>query len=339
MRTSLALIGLTLAAASFGCESPGLEDQSGGAIPENTAAIVNEHQLPPGSRVMVNPNRRLVGSPAGEGRVGAISISDGSGTVTAKIWMCANHSPVSHPVIQCAVDPEYVLVGGGAWAAASGAGGLLTASYPADPQNLTTWEGRSKDHLVGNPHLLFVFAVGLHLSGVNRPTLRSNIVVSQSTGGPANHPEATLPNQSDGFLDLSGGAIDNWGGAGNMLTLSFPWVARGKDHEVADPATITLYRIGISKVIAGFGELEQLYKLTNNAGSTGVVEAEATLDSGFVPVGFSGFSAFNGAGRMLTRMGPADVNTVTRFIAASKDHVVADGGTTFMLLSQLRRKP
>jgi vibriolysin len=46
-----------------------------------------------------------------------------------------------------------------------------------------------------------------------------------------------------------GGALDDWSGNGNLLTASFPngagWSAAGKDHEVASPAALTAYAIGL----------------------------------------------------------------------------------------------
>jgi len=49
---------------------------------------------------------------------------------------------------------------------------------------------------------------------------------------------------------IGGGALDSWSGAGNLLTASYPesansWVASGKDHLTASPATITAFALAI----------------------------------------------------------------------------------------------
>jgi hypothetical protein len=49
---------------------------------------------------------------------------------------------------------------------------------------------------------------------------------------------------------LAGGARDNWNGAGNLLTASYPldkgtWLARGKDHWQSSPASMTVWAMAI----------------------------------------------------------------------------------------------
>src|SRR5436190_20705171 len=49
---------------------------------------------------------------------------------------------------------------------------------------------------------------------------------------------------------IGGGAVDNWSGAGNLLTGAYPeslnsWVASGKDHLTPSPATITAFALAI----------------------------------------------------------------------------------------------
>jgi vibriolysin len=67
----------------------------------------------------------------------------------------------------------------------------------------------------------------------------------------APHPSAHVALDS-GWILSGGGALDNWTGAGNLLTASYPngaaWFASGKDHIEASPAAITAYVIGLKEV-------------------------------------------------------------------------------------------
>jgi hypothetical protein len=293
--------------------------------------------------VLVNPNRRRVSVPAGPGRTAVTSLTDWSGKVQSAMWICLNHTPQAHVTIQCAVDPGWVLVGGGAWADASGGGGpgaLLTASYPFDPNELTTWEASSKDHVQSSPHILSVFAIGLKLSGYSRDQLRNAIYVNQQSGGPAPHPDASaaLNNDSTVMLDLGGGSRVDWHGAGNLLTFLMGGTGISKDHLFADPATITSYRILMSPFVS-FGELELGLESDNVNTTSGVLQAHVTLPSGVVPVGLMAASIYNGPGRMLSRLSPASALDMTHFVAESRDHLAADGGTLIFAVNTLRLKP
>jgi hypothetical protein len=188
--------------------------------------------------------------------------------------VCA--SPASYPWARVRLPEPYVLTGGGAFVDWHGDGNLLTASYPY-PSYLDTsgnwvgWEARSKDHQVSDPSTITAYAIGIRASCTNslHPTVKNYVVGVQSPVSPVpvpppvieSHPRAdgTDPEHpkpclgAGGSLTRSGGgAIDNWGGEGNLLTASYPdptseqcWVAKGKDHIVSSPAYITAYVIGI----------------------------------------------------------------------------------------------
>ena len=70
------------------------------------------------------------------------------------------------------------------------------------------------------------------------------------TGQVAAHPEARVRIPPEYKL-LAGGARDNWIGAGNLLTASYPtpdngtWIGRGKDHGHGSPASVSVFAIGI----------------------------------------------------------------------------------------------
>ena len=234
-------------------------------------------------------------------------------------------------------------MGGGAWAQGNlaSAGALLTASYPINPSAPSTWEGRSKDHRVSDPHTLHVYAIGLMLENVGKNTLQANILVNDRRVGPAGHLNTGVPDFSSEFVDLGSGAFVDYTGPGNMLTTVFPWSASSKEHMEPDAAHLTAYRMGIRKVIPGFaGELEGKIALQNNGlPRAGNVEALAVIDAGYVPVGIGGTTSFEGFGRLLYRMGPFAESNLFIYTAASKDHEVSDTGRTWVQVSLLRKKP
>ena len=150
--------------------------------------------------------------------------------------------PAPHPHAVSPLPQGYVLTGGGALVEYNGAGNLLTASFPTGD---TSWEARSKDHDISDPSSVTAFAIGIkHRKGL----IRVRHLISRATGAMAPHPSAQV-HVGNGFTLSGGGAIDNWNGAGNLLTASFPngpfWVAQGKDHVDPSPADITAYAIGI----------------------------------------------------------------------------------------------
>ena len=148
----------------------------------------------------------------------------------------------AHPTAQVRVRPGYVMTGGGARVDWSGAGNLLTASFPVTAD---VWEARAKDHNAPNPASVTVYAIGLRAK--NGAALKSTLETVQSGSKP--HPRATI-NLPDGWTMTGGGARVNWKGIGNLLFESAPsgdqaWSARSKDHVKPSPASITAFVIGI----------------------------------------------------------------------------------------------
>lgn len=295
-----------------------------------------------------NPNRRLVaayedGQPLvvedGEVKVHKAwgSDVDRSGRVRTYIFECEGRG--QHPVVHCDVDPDQVLVGGGAWAEYSGHGALLTASYPENGE-LETWIGKSKDHIRGDRHTLHVYAVGLELSGVSRRTLRSRVTMKQATSGSSVHPARTV-SVPPGYVLTGGGARVNWSGSGNLLTESYPtsdrtWKVKSKDHMRNSPATITAYAIGIStSYIPGFGSLRGQRRSTSGWTSHGVGAVTKNPTSGWTTTGMGGKVAWSGAGRMLFKIKPNSGDGVD---VSSKDHVSPSGGTTTAYVLELQKR-
>jgi hypothetical protein len=291
--------------------------------------------------VLVNPNRRRATTAAGPGRAAATSLFDWSGRVESATWVCFNHTPQELLTIQCTVDPGYVLVGGGASAdTTTGPGAFLTASYPFDPDALTTWEASSKDHGVVSLHVLTVYAIGLKISGMSRDAVRALMYVNQQSAGPASHPVAGAadPSPSVAMLTLGGGARVDWHGAGNLLTILFNGAAASKDHIYFDPSTITTYRI-LMYPFTAIGEVELTNLVDNKSASLGPIAANVALPAGYVPVGFAAASTYGGQGRMLTRLGPNGFFDFTHYVAGSKDHLGDSAGSLIFSVNFLRKKP
>ncbi len=150
--------------------------------------------------------------------------------------------PQDHPDATGSARDGFQLVGGGVQAHWNGPGQLLTASCPIGQG---AWRGMSKDHLKAEINTITTYVISM------RPRnggLLVPIHIRQITTDRAEHPEGECPTSDDCRL-IGGGAQVNWTGVGNLLTASYPtqtsWVAKAKDHEVADPATLTIYAIGI----------------------------------------------------------------------------------------------
>ena len=87
-----------------------------------------------------------------------------------------------------------------------------------------------------------------------------------------------------------GGAQTNWTGNGNLLTATYPgqlsqnhWVAAGKDHWYADPATITAYAIALADPLNKWEVA--VFSKTSAPSPTPMMQAELPTGSGYVLTG------------------------------------------------------
>ena len=123
-------------------------------------------------------------------------------------------------------------------------GNLLVNSYPVSDG----WICSSKAHSVSSPASLTSYVIGVRSPdftvGAGEP------VTGPSRTNVRNTSSSTLPG-GQGLGLVGGGCKINYGGAGQLLTASYPdlphnqWMCESKDHQVQDPSTVTSYSLGL----------------------------------------------------------------------------------------------
>lgn len=153
-----------------------------------------------------------------------------------------------HPEATASIPNDFVLLGGGFHVFWQGAGNLATASFPSPREAWTAWTARSKDHEISDPSSILTYALGIQ-QRLQVGTIRLNVQVIDSSVVPHPRSTAVLPNE---FVLTGGGAEVHWAGAGNLLWELEPnvkgFTASSKDHDIADPSSITTYALGIQLV-------------------------------------------------------------------------------------------
>jgi hypothetical protein len=161
----------------------------------------------------------------------------------------------AHSILTAAFDSGYYLVGGGIHAGYSGAGRLLTASYPEG----NAWRGSSKDHGIASSGTTEVYAAALRTdTGLGWSLNISGGLANLYIGTPSGY--ATLPWTQAGTWD--GWAITSIGGAtsynsyGRLLTQVKPTgdsygigvTVTSKDHSYADTGNLSSWVRGVSRL-------------------------------------------------------------------------------------------
>lgn len=161
-------------------------------------------------------------------------------------------------------------------------------------------------------------------------------VFSQTSATAATRPDAkvTIP---EGYKLLSGGAIIDQAGAGNLLTYSFPesnnsWRGIGKDHSVGNAAKITVYALAISDP-HDIWDTKQFCSKRSKIAAHPVGSAE--VGAGYVMTGGGAWVDWNGAGNLLTASYPKTKNI---WEARSKDHSVSDPASILVCAIGLKSK-
>lgn len=282
-----------------------------------------------------------------------------TGRIQTAIWARSVYG--QHNQVDVAVDPDFVLIGGGARVtnasdSSDGVNALLTASYPKDDGTFSTFVAESKDHLSPYPHKLWVYAIGMKLHDFSKVPLdpygvKLHMKITKTLSTLAQHPSSTTCGGNDGYQRLSGGARVIWQNPGNLLTQSAPpnfgngpcWMAKSKDHEKASLARIESYSIWIKPEIDQYGTLVISSKWASKGTSSGQ-RGNVLLNSkdSQIPwdpwhdwqiAGVGGMSTFNGNGRMLFEMYPTTTQTA---VVGDKDHLKANGGILYGYVTMIR---
>ena len=152
------------------------------------------------------------------------------------------------------------------------------------------------------------------------------------TSDPAQHHPTASVTVPAGYKLVSGGARDNWRGAGNMLTASYPssdntaWTAYGKDHEAGygDPATITVYAVAIYDP-DDIWEVK-VFRAGPTPKSKGWISQDAPLEPGYVMVGGGAEVRYGNEHGTLLYASRPDLDG-KKWAVAAKDHVEPSAAT------------
>jgi len=189
--------------------------------------------------------------------------------------------------------------------------------------------------------------IGIVLAGAFTSFAHAAVSVGygQATSDVANRPAASItPAQAQALHQkiIGGGARTNYSGAGSLLEYSFPqnpadkangvpwgysanWVAGSRDHEVADPATISAFDV----VLIDTQEQYIVRQFQAEGAVAPHPHAEVMLPAGFVMTG-GGCGVEepdSAAGNMLVASYPVvttnpDGSVVSKWVCDSKDHDV-----------------
>jgi hypothetical protein len=231
------------------------------------------------------------------------------------------------------VEPDFVLVGGGAEIEnvnAAQPGALITASFPID---LSIWTAASKDHLEPYPHRLRAYAIGMKIDGVTSSQLRSATHLYSAISHQEAHPEVNLVNpDTENDIVIGGGAGTLYSGGGQLLVASEPlgllgWHAASKDHEQSDPGRVKAYLLTVRRCPVGTGGPCLKNALASGVSAFGGGYRGAAAGTDWSPDWLTtslgaNATASPGAGRMIADIFPVNSNTQVW----TKDHRFATDG-------------
>ena len=180
----------------------------------------------------------------------------------------------------------------------------------------------TKDHETEAQHFVTGYVIGMKIAGMTKAELIDAMVVTKRECARMPHPLGAAPIPEDCVL-LGGGVRIEWDGAGNLATASSPvngnsWSARAKDQGEADPATLTVYAIGLKKSLA-VGTVSTIVSENKSAVASHPASI-ARLPDGYALCGGGGFVNYHGDGNLLWKLEPIHDEQGQGFIAASKDH-------------------
>jgi len=238
-----------------------------------------------------------------------------------------------HPTTTLTAPKGTVILGGGAYVDWDGPfsppsppGNLLTAMYPNDKG--TTWTVASKDHIIESKARVIAYCIVAQMKDGSPISADNYKVVNATSAVVANQPtmQVDLP---IGYTIVGGGARTNYSGEGSLLFASYPtaqlrgWIGSAKDHVQLDPATITVWAIGLKEsFLKRAGMIVRLFNTTSSLPANHPRHTFVFPD--FYLTGAGARVNWNGQGNLLTASYPQDRQTV---VAEGKDHDQVDRAT------------
>jgi len=244
----------------------------------------------------------------------------------------ATSTCAQHPTVSITAPRGTVVLGGGAYVdwtgpcatSANPSGNMITAMYPNNDG--TTWTVSAKDHLEPSPASVVAYCIVARQKD-GGPIPRDSYKIVSQTSNVVAHPTQQV-NLPDGFSVVGGGARANYQGLGSMLFASNPtpgldgWVGSAKDHLQSDPASITVWAIGLKKSMLSDVHLTVSSKSSTSAATHHPRHALVIPD--FHMTGGGARVNWNSVGSLLTASFPQDRQT---WVAEGKDHIQPDSST------------
>lgn len=241
----------------------------------------------------------------------------------------------AHPSISITAPNGTIILGGGAFDDWDGPcadsptpiGNLITGMFPSDDG--TTWTVSGKDHIQSSPASIAAYCIVARKTD-GTPIPKEYYTIVSATSAVAAHPTLQV-NLPAGFSVVGGGARANYTGAGSMLYASNPtpkldgWVGSAKDHIQSDPASITVWAIGLKQQFLTANSMLGDLIVATKTTPVGAHHPRVTVVvPDFHLTGGGAVVNWNGAGSLLTASFPQDRQT---WIAEGKDHIDSDIST------------
>ncbi len=255
---------------------------------------------------------------------------DSAAPLHVEVRACTTTTPASSQVIDCTVDWNYALVGGGAQVSVTTAGAMLVGTQGGPSAG--SWRASSHDEFVVSPHNLTSYAVGIRLDGVNSKVLRDTIVQYFSLS-------IDSPSLQSGLSHRIAGGFSDFSGLPRFLKETTPgsgadlWGGVVSPHLFTPPphASVVMWESWLpSVIIEGFGMLDIVTRTGANSPvvSTGRATAVANVAANYAVLGYGArANVTSGPGRLLTALGPNGSN-LRQVMAQSIDHSQASAGST-----------
>jgi hypothetical protein len=274
--------------------------------------------------------------------------TDSTGSISTRLYQCkATAATNNNYFIQCPVESDRVLVGGGAEVIGTPSpGGLLYHSFG----NANGWYASSKAHYYSGPHQLRVYAIGLKLVNYSVAQLQSAIsygIVPASQQ--LQHAPISLAYRPAGHITLGGGALAYWNGSGGLndgqlVYKSYPtpdgaiWIAQSKDHVVSSLGTVSAEIITMPQCPPNLGYcLTSVISSTNGTSGNGYYSISLTNSAAdSLLTGVGGNINFQGNGRMFSQLYPFPTASGTA-VSTSKDHYYYDTSNDYVYTVSLKR--